>query len=170
MLVGLCIQMMLLHLGKIGRGNENVTESLMRGANRCLIGRNAYTEDEPYDSAASSKFSSTQVGERIPQSQFNSLEINAPNLKAFNFCGVFKTVSFKHNPLLLEISITLLSDEYVKLPEEETESERVKFFQCLPADIEDMELSSTFLEVMACMTSNGCRCLCSLMRNNHLGN
>ncbi|KAG5531984.1 hypothetical protein RHGRI_026561 [Rhododendron griersonianum] len=45
----------------------------MRGANRCPIGRNAYTEDEPYDSAASSKFSSTQVGERMPQRYASSV-------------------------------------------------------------------------------------------------
>lgn len=46
----------------IGRGNGNVAERLMRGANRYPIGSNGYTEDESSDSAASSEFSSTQVG------------------------------------------------------------------------------------------------------------
>lgn len=45
----------------IGRGNGNVAERLMRGANRYPIGSIGYTEDESSDSAASSEFSSTQV-------------------------------------------------------------------------------------------------------------
>ncbi|KAE9455715.1 hypothetical protein C3L33_12379, partial [Rhododendron williamsianum] len=48
------------------RGNGNVAERLMRGANRYLIGRNGYIEDESSDSPASSEFSSTQVGECMP--------------------------------------------------------------------------------------------------------
>ncbi|KAI8000219.1 hypothetical protein LOK49_LG09G02077 [Camellia lanceoleosa] len=46
----------------IGRGNGNVAERLMRGANRYPVGRNGYSEDDISDSAASSEFSSTQVG------------------------------------------------------------------------------------------------------------
>ncbi|CAL5348876.1 hypothetical protein CsSME_00035553 [Camellia sinensis var. sinensis] len=46
----------------IGRGNGNVAGRLMRGANRYPVGRNGYSEDDISDSAASSEFSSTQVG------------------------------------------------------------------------------------------------------------
>ncbi|KAL7208179.1 hypothetical protein ACSBR1_030014 [Camellia fascicularis] len=46
----------------IGRGNGNMSERLMRGANRYPVGRNGYSEDDISDSAASSEFSSTQVG------------------------------------------------------------------------------------------------------------
>ncbi|XP_057470363.1 uncharacterized protein LOC130759232 [Actinidia eriantha] len=45
-----------------GNGNGNVAERVMRGANRYPVGRNGYTEHESWDSAASSEFSSTQVG------------------------------------------------------------------------------------------------------------
>ncbi|KAL6997387.1 hypothetical protein U1Q18_007514 [Sarracenia purpurea var. burkii] len=45
-----------------GNGNGNVSEKLMKGANRYPVGRNGSTEDDSSDSAASSEFSSTQVG------------------------------------------------------------------------------------------------------------
>lgn len=46
----------------LGRGHEYVAGRLMRGANRQPTGNSVYTEDESSDSAASSEFSTTQVG------------------------------------------------------------------------------------------------------------
>lgn len=46
----------------IRRGNGNVAERVIGGANRYPVGRNSYMEDDSSDSAASSEFSSTQVG------------------------------------------------------------------------------------------------------------
>lgn len=46
----------------IGRGRGTVVDRLVRGANRYSVGTNGFTEDESSDSAASSEFSSTQVG------------------------------------------------------------------------------------------------------------
>ncbi|OIT28396.1 PREDICTED: uncharacterized protein LOC109212700 [Nicotiana attenuata] len=46
----------------LGRGRGYVADRLMRGANRYPIGSSVYTEEESSDSAASSEFSSTQVG------------------------------------------------------------------------------------------------------------
>lgn len=80
--------------------------------------------------------------------KFDFLIINAPNLKHFFFCGTLKSVSFKNTPLLAVVSIELFSlDGTVKRPEEEADSDWVKFFQCLPAAIEDMHLDRPFLEV-----------------------
>ncbi|KAG5521290.1 hypothetical protein RHGRI_033744 [Rhododendron griersonianum] len=78
---------------------------------------------------------------------FDSLEINAPNLKYFGFFGIFESVSLENTPCLAEISVTLVS-WYTPLeqPEEETDSEWVKFFRSLPA-IEDMHLDRSFLEL-----------------------
>ncbi|XP_030934042.1 uncharacterized protein LOC115959685 isoform X1 [Quercus lobata] len=45
----------------VGR-RGNLAERLVRGNGRYPVGRNGYTEDESSDSAASSEFSSTQVG------------------------------------------------------------------------------------------------------------
>ncbi|KAF7115060.1 hypothetical protein RHSIM_RhsimUnG0067100 [Rhododendron simsii] len=55
------------------RGNGNVAERLTRGASRYPTGRNGYIEDESFDSLASSKFWSTQVGERMPQRYASSV-------------------------------------------------------------------------------------------------
>ncbi|KAF7123844.1 hypothetical protein RHSIM_Rhsim12G0068200 [Rhododendron simsii] len=80
--------------------------------------------------------------------KFDFLIINAPNLKHFFFCGTLKSVSFKNTPLLAVVSIELFSlDGTVKRPEENADSDWVKFFQCLPAAIEDMNLDRPFLEV-----------------------
>lgn len=46
----------------LGRGHGHVVDRLMRGASRYPIGSSVYTEEESSDSAASSEFSSTQVG------------------------------------------------------------------------------------------------------------
>lgn len=46
----------------LGRGRGYVADRLLRGANRNPIGSSVYTEEESSDSAASSEFSSTQVG------------------------------------------------------------------------------------------------------------
>lgn len=46
----------------LGRGHGYVAGRLMRGANRQPVGNSVYTEDESSDSAASSEFSTTQVG------------------------------------------------------------------------------------------------------------
>ncbi|TMW99778.1 hypothetical protein EJD97_001966 [Solanum chilense] len=46
----------------LARGRGHVVDRLMRGANRYPIGSSVYTEEESSDSAASSEFSSTQVG------------------------------------------------------------------------------------------------------------
>ncbi|XP_058193518.1 F-box/FBD/LRR-repeat protein At1g13570-like isoform X1 [Rhododendron vialii] len=82
--------------------------------------------------------------------KFDFLIINAPNLKHFFFCGTLKSVSFKNTPLLAVVSIELFSlVGTVKRPEEEADSDWVKFFQCLPAAIEDMHLDRPFLESFA---------------------
>lgn len=46
----------------LGRGQGYVADRLTRGANRYSVGNSLYTEDESSDSAASSEFSTTQVG------------------------------------------------------------------------------------------------------------
>ncbi|CDP11484.1 unnamed protein product [Coffea canephora] len=46
----------------LGRGQGYVGDRLMRGANRYSVGNGLYTEDESSDSAASSEFSTTQLG------------------------------------------------------------------------------------------------------------
>ncbi|KAI5654995.1 hypothetical protein M9H77_32182 [Catharanthus roseus] len=46
----------------LGRGRGYVAESLLRGGNRQPVRSSVYTEDESSDSAASSEFSTTQVG------------------------------------------------------------------------------------------------------------
>ncbi|KAG5521286.1 hypothetical protein RHGRI_033741 [Rhododendron griersonianum] len=74
-------------------------------------------------------------------SNFDSLEINVPNLKFFEFMGTFESLSLGNTALLAEISVSLLSWE-------ETDSDWVKFFHSLPA-IEDMHLDGSFLESFA---------------------
>ncbi|KAG5521287.1 hypothetical protein RHGRI_033742 [Rhododendron griersonianum] len=74
---------------------------------------------------------------------FRSLEINAPNLKYFDFFGIFESVYLENTPLLAEISVTLGS--WDKRPEQDTDIEWAKFFHSLPA-IEDMHLDSSILE------------------------
>ncbi|KAF7124799.1 hypothetical protein RHSIM_Rhsim12G0069300 [Rhododendron simsii] len=74
---------------------------------------------------------------------FDSLEINAPNLKYFELFGIFESVYLENTPLLAEISVTLGS--WIKQPLVETGIEWVKFFHSLPA-IEDMHLDSSILE------------------------
>lgn len=49
----------------VGRHKRVEAERLARGAGRYPVGRNGYTEDESDDSAASSEFSTTQVGGSI---------------------------------------------------------------------------------------------------------
>ncbi|KAH7833657.1 hypothetical protein Vadar_008492 [Vaccinium darrowii] len=79
--------------------------------------------------------------------QFDFLVINAPNLKEFIFVGTLKSISFKNTPLLARISIQLFSsDANVKWTAEEAGSEWVRFFQRLPAAIEDIHLDGAFLE------------------------
>lgn len=46
----------------LGRGRGYVAESVVRGGNRQSVRSSVYTEDESSDSAASSEFSTTQVG------------------------------------------------------------------------------------------------------------
>ncbi|KAH7834123.1 hypothetical protein Vadar_012906 [Vaccinium darrowii] len=80
---------------------------------------------------------------------FDSLEINAPNLKYFDFFGIFVSVSLENTPLLAEISVTLISWGTTRDKEpEEADSEWVKFFPSLPA-IEKMNLHGAFLESFA---------------------
>ncbi|KAH7834789.1 hypothetical protein Vadar_019746 [Vaccinium darrowii] len=81
-------------------------------------------------------------------SDFDSLEINAPNLNFFDFSGIFASVSLENTPLLAEISVTLLSWDTMVKGFEEADSEWVKFFPSLPA-IEVMNLDSSFLESFA---------------------
>ncbi|KAE9454319.1 hypothetical protein C3L33_13775, partial [Rhododendron williamsianum] len=74
--------------------------------------------------------------------KFDSLEINAPNLKDFEFFGIFKSISLKNTPLLAKVSVTLVYWNTM------TDPKWVKFFHSVPA-IEDMHLDSSFLESFA---------------------
>lgn len=80
-------------------------------------------------------------------SSFDSLKINAPNLKVFSFLGFFKLISFKSIPHLAAISIALVPlDANVK--QHEKDNELVKFFHSLPA-IENLFLDSNILKFLA---------------------
>ncbi|CAL5338522.1 unnamed protein product [Camellia sinensis] len=81
-------------------------------------------------------------------SSFDSLKINAPNLKVFSFLGFFKLISFKSTPHLAAISIVLFPlDANVKQHEKDKDSELVKFFHSLPA-IENLYLDSNILKLL----------------------
>ncbi|KAK3030728.1 hypothetical protein RJ639_036532, partial [Escallonia herrerae] len=75
-----------------GRGRGNVTERLMRGANRYPIGSSVYTEEEEEgssDSVTSSEFSTTQVG--------GSINGGLPRTKAYASEGYASSVPSRAN-------------------------------------------------------------------------
>ncbi|KAL7260869.1 hypothetical protein ACSBR1_006522 [Camellia fascicularis] len=82
-------------------------------------------------------------------SSFDSLKINASNLKVFSFLGFFKLISFKSTPHLAAISIALFPlDANVK--QHEKDNELVEFFHSLPV-IENLFLDSNILKLLDCI-------------------
>jgi hypothetical protein len=85
----------------------------------------------------------------IECTHFESLKINAPNLKYLKYVGTLGSVSLESTPLLAEIVFFILSSAAnFRQHAEETDSKWVKFFQALPA-IEYMHLDSSFLKTFA---------------------
>ncbi|KAI3468480.1 hypothetical protein Pfo_025143 [Paulownia fortunei] len=74
---------------------------------------------------------------------FNCLEITGPQLKYFEFHGVFRSVSFKNCPVLTEVKLTFSSMEFKR--GNRFSLDLVKSLSCLPA-LEDLQLQAYALE------------------------
>ncbi|KAI8528086.1 hypothetical protein RHMOL_Rhmol12G0124000 [Rhododendron molle] len=85
----------------------------MTGANRCPIGRNVYAEDEPYDSAARSKFSRTQVGERMPQRYASSVPSRSVLILSPLFIVFYSGDLLYSIPIVLEFNSKVLVQNLV---------------------------------------------------------
>ncbi|KAH7834648.1 hypothetical protein Vadar_018224 [Vaccinium darrowii] len=85
----------------------------------------------------------------IKCTHFESLKINAPNLKYLKYVGTLGSVSLESTPLLAEIVFFIPSSAAnFRQHAEETDSKWVKFFQALPA-IEYIHLDSSFFKTFA---------------------
>ncbi|CAK9184634.1 unnamed protein product [Ilex paraguariensis] len=78
--------------------------------------------------------------------EFDYLEIDCPRLKIFTFCGIFKSICFKHTPLE-EISLRCLFRLLNYSHEEGKTSDVIMFSNCQPV-IEKLELDGKLLELL----------------------
>ncbi|XP_022871921.1 F-box/FBD/LRR-repeat protein At1g13570-like [Olea europaea var. sylvestris] len=79
-------------------------------------------------------------------SSLDCIEIDAPKLKFFEFHGVFRSISFKHSPLLAEVLISFSSMDFVR--EDRFSFDLIKSLSCLP-ELEDLHLQAYVLEGLA---------------------
>ncbi|CAI9775641.1 unnamed protein product [Fraxinus pennsylvanica] len=79
-------------------------------------------------------------------SSLDCIEIDAPKLKYFEFHGVFRSISFKHSPLLAEVLISFSSMDFVR--EDRFAFDLIKSLSCLPA-LEELHLQAYVLEGLA---------------------